>query len=306
MTGGTGAQMAFPSAATGKWDGNILMVNTPRVGTAAFLNNTVAGPRAGWPLAFAHRGFSPAGAENTMAAFAAAVELGYCYLETDVRASADGVLMVFHDETVDRITDGSGRVDELTLEQLRALRVAGRETIPTFEELLVAWPDIRLNVDVKDERSAALLAALIERHDAHDRVLAASFNESRSQRTVAGCRRPVARSAGNTTVALAVLLGALGLHRLLRSRLAGLTALQVPVRQGPIPVITRGFIRRAHAAGVQVHVWVIDDPAQMRELLELGVDGLMTDRADLLAEVMAERGSWPQRFEPEPKTPESN
>lgn len=268
---------------------------TPRVGAATYLKNTSGGRLDGWPLAFAHRGFSPSGAENTMAAFAAAVELGYCYLETDVRTSADGVLMVFHDETVDRVTDGSGRVEDLTLEQLRTLRVAGREPIPTFDELLSAWPDIRLNVDVKDERSAALLAQAIQRHGAHDRVLVASFDEARSRGVLAATGNQVAWSSGSATAALAVVLGALGLNRLIRSRLSRTTALQVPVRQGPVRVITPGFIRRAHAAGVQVHVWVIDDPVQMRELLEMGVDGLMSDRADLLAAVMAERGTWPQR-----------
>ncbi|WP_407671353.1 glycerophosphodiester phosphodiesterase [Paeniglutamicibacter cryotolerans] len=272
-----------------------MRVITPRVGTAPYLKNTSTGQLSGWPLAFAHRGFSPSGAENTMAAFAAAVELGFGYLETDVRTSADGVLVVFHDETVDRVTDGTGKVSDLSLEQLRTLRVAGREQIPTFDELLSAWPDIRLNVDAKDECSATLLARAIERHGAHDRVLVASFDEARSRFALAAMGRPVAWSSGSATAALAVALGALGLHRLIRSRLSRTTALQVPVRQGPFRVITPGFIRRAHAAGVQVHAWVIDDQQQMRELLEMGVDGLMSDRADLLAAVMAERGTWPQR-----------
>lgn len=270
-------------------------MNIPRVGTAAFLKNTPTGALAGWPLAFAHRGFSSAGAENTMAAFAAAIELGFGYLETDVQTSADGVLMVFHDDTVDRVTDGSGRVDELTFEQLRALRVAGREQIPTFEELLLAWPDVQLNVDAKDKRSADLLALAIRQHGAHDRVLVAAFDESSTKRVLRASGGTVAWSAGSRTAALSVVLGALGLLWLIRPRLANLTALQVPVHHGPFRILTRGFIRRAHAAGVQVHAWVIDDPAQMRELLDLGVDGLMSDRADLLAEVMAERGSWPQR-----------
>ena len=113
-----------------------------------------------WPVAFAHRGFSPAGHENSMAAFRAAVELGYGYVETDVRTTADGELMVFHDESLDRVTDGSGPIAEHTLSQLRRVRIHGVEPIPTMEELLREWPDLKINVDVKDRAGGPLLARL--------------------------------------------------------------------------------------------------------------------------------------------------
>lgn len=260
-----------------------------------YLHSTLDGPLRGWPLAFAHRGYSPAGEENTMAAFRAAVELGYRYLELDVRTSSDGVLMVFHDETLDRTTDGTGRIGDHTFEQLRTVRVAGREPIPTFDELLEAWPDVHLNVDVKDPSGVVPLARSVEAHRAHARVMVASFSDARRRSLAAALREPVAASGGASTVAMVTLLGPVGLTRLLRRRLAGIAALQVPVRKGPLRVVTPAFVRRAHAAGLHVHVWVIDDPDEMRRLLDMGVDGLMADRADLLAGVMAERGYWPQR-----------
>ncbi|MFB0836183.1 glycerophosphodiester phosphodiesterase [Arthrobacter halodurans] len=250
---------------------------------------------APWPLAFAHRGFAPRGEENTMAAFRAAVGLGFRYLELDVRASRDGRLMVFHDETLDRVTDGSGRLGDHAFGELRRLRVAGREPIPAFEELLAEWPDVRLNVDVKDARSAALLARAVALHGAQDRVLVASFADSRRRRLLRELGVPIATSGGAPTIALATFLGPLGLMPVLRPLLRGVAALQVPVRHGSVTVVTPGFVRRAHAAGLHVHVWVVDRPDEMHRLLDLGVDGLMSDRADVLAAVMAERGCWPQR-----------
>ena len=248
----------------------------------------------GWPLAFAHRGYAPNGEENTMAAFRAAVELGFGYLELDVRTTRDGVPMVFHDEELDRTTDGTGRVADRTLAELRGVRVAGREPIPTFEELLGEWPDIRLNVDVKDRAGVVPVARIIEDHGAHARVMLASFSDARRRQLTAALGEPVAASGGLATVSLVTLLGPVGLSRLLRRRLRSIAALQVPERHGPLRVVTPAFVRRAHAAGLHVHVWVVDDPGDMRRLLDMGVDGLMADRADLLAEVMAERGQWPQ------------
>ncbi|GER22912.1 glycerophosphoryl diester phosphodiesterase [Zafaria cholistanensis] len=270
-------------------------MNGARDRGAAYLHDHTDGTPAGRPLAFAHRGFAPDGDENTMAAFRAAVGLGYRYLETDVRTTRDGVLVVFHDERLDRATDGIGRVADHTYAELRRLRVAGRGRIPTFAELLGEWPDIRLNVDVKDQAGAALLARHIEAADAYDRVLVSSFSARRLASARRALARPAALGASVPTVALAALLGPVGLLGGIGPLLRAVDALQVPVRKGPIPVATAGFVRRAHRRGLHVHVWVVNDPDRMRRLLDLGVDGVMTDRADLLAEAMAERGHWPQR-----------
>nr|WP_309814219.1 glycerophosphodiester phosphodiesterase [Pseudarthrobacter sulfonivorans] len=245
----------------------------------------------------AHRGFSGEGFENSMAAFRAAVDLGYTHVETDVHTTSDGVLLLFHDETLDRVTDGRGRVTELTAAEVAAARIGGREPVPLFDELLTAFPDIRANLDVKDWDSVRSLAAGIERHRAHERVLVASFSDRRRRAVLKLLSRPVASSAGVVTNGLFVLLGPVlpvALLRLvLRRPLHDVQALQVPVRHGVIPVVTPGFIRRAHRLGLVVHVWTINEPAEMRRLLDLGVDGIVTDRADLLKQVLQERDEWP-------------
>ncbi len=244
------------------------------------------------PIALAHRGFSPDGYENTLAAFRAAADLGISYLETDVRTSRDGVLMAFHDETVDRISGGTvGKISQLTSRELNEVLVAGSERIPTFEELLEEWPDMRLNVDVKDAPGSKLLAALIEKHHAHDRVLVASFSDLRRLRTLRRLGRPTASSAGTALTALLRVLAPLGGVRLV-SRLGRFQCIQVPVSFGPVTVVTPRFVRRCHRGGVQVHVWTVNDEATMNRLLDMGVDGIVSDRADLLVKVLKDRGQW--------------
>jgi glycerophosphoryl diester phosphodiesterase len=245
----------------------------------------------------AHRGFSRDGLENSMAAFRAAVELGYRYVETDVHTTADGVVLVFHDETLDRVTDGRGRVAGLTAAEVAGARIGGREPVPTFDDLVSGLPGVRLNVDVKDWNSVRSLAAAIERHGAHDRVLVTSFSDRRRRAVLRLLSRPVASSAGVVSVALFTVLGRLlpgpVFTRVLGRVLQDVHALQVPVRYGALEVVTPGFVRRAHALGLVVHVWTVNDPAEMRRLLQLGVDGIVTDRADLLRDVLIERGEWP-------------
>lgn len=246
------------------------------------------------PLGLAHRGYSPSGLENTMAAFEAAAALGFGYLETDVRTSSDGVLMAFHDETLDRVSDASGPISGRSLRELRSVRVGGSEPIPTFEELLTRWPDMHLNVDIKDDAGSAALAALIEKHRAHDRVLVTSFSDRRRISCLQRLSRPAASSAGSFGTALMLLLSPLGLGRAI-ARLGRFQCLQVPLRYRMLPVVRPGFIRRCHAAGVQVHVWTVNDKPVMEGLLDLGVDGLVSDRADRVAAVLTARRCWPQR-----------
>lgn len=229
-----------------------------------------------------------------MDAFRSAVERGYGYLELDVRTTRDGVVMVFHDETLERVSDGAGPLADLDHAELEGRRVAGR-AIPRFEEVLAAWPDVRLNVDLKDDRSVAPFADLVNRYRAHDRVLVASFSDARRRRVLSLMDAHVASSPGRFTVASAVFLGKVGLMPLARPWLSGLAALQVPERHGRLRVVTPRFVAQAHQAGLQVHVWVVDERQDMDRLLDLGVDGLITDRADVLAEVMEARGFWPQR-----------
>ncbi|KRE53526.1 glycerophosphodiester phosphodiesterase [Arthrobacter sp. Soil736] len=249
----------------------------------------------------AHRGFSREGLENSMAAFRAAVELGCRYVETDVHTTSDGVLLLFHDSSLDALTDGVGRISGLSAEDVSRARIRGAEPVPSFDELVAAFPDTRFNLDVKDWHSVRSLAAAIERHGVHDRVLIASFSDRRRRAVLKLLSRRTASSAGIVTNALVVLLGPLlavpGPGSLARAALGralrGVDALQVPVSYKSIPVVTPGYVRRAHELGLYVHVWTVNEPAEMRRLLDLGVDGIVTDRADLLKDMLQSRGEWP-------------
>ena len=245
------------------------------------------------PLALAHRGFAPDGDENTMAAFERAVDLGYRYLEIDVRASADGVVMVFHDGTLGRVTRATGPVRGLSAADLGELSVAGRGGIPTLEQVLVRWPSLRLNVDVKSDDCVRPFAALINRRRAHDRVLVASFSDRRRRKVLALLERPTASSAGMLVNGLLVLAAPIGLARMVAA-LAGIQAVQVPETYRGIRVVTRRFVDACHAAGLQVHVWTINGRDDMDRLLELGVDGIVSDAADVLADCLTDRDAWPQ------------
>jgi glycerophosphoryl diester phosphodiesterase len=258
------------------------------------------GGGAGKPVAMAHRGFSLDGLENSMAAFRAAVAHGYRYLETDVHTTADGVVLLFHDAALDRITDRVGRIAALTADEVAKARIGGRETVPTFDELVAAFPETRFNLDVKDWHSVRSLAEAVERHAVHDRVLIASFSDRRRRAVLRLLSRRTASSAGTTAnaafVALSPLLAVPGLRSLAQAILGrvlrDVDALQVPVRYRAIPVVTPGFVRRAHSLGLYVHVWTINEPAEMHRLLDLGVDGIVSDRADLLRDVLESRGAW--------------
>ncbi|WP_336921249.1 glycerophosphodiester phosphodiesterase family protein [Aquipuribacter sp. SD81] len=263
---------------------------------------------AGVPLGFAHRGHTPDehrtdgrhAWENTVAAFRAAVDLGLTHLETDVHATADGVAVVLHDPDLRRTTGTPGLVHELTWSAVSRYRVAGLHAVPRVEEVLEALPGTVLNVDVKTARAAAPLAAAVRGAAAQDRVVVAAFDGRRAravQRAVPG----VARSAGTASVAAARL--AVGLARVrpavarraVGAVLRGADALQVPEHARGVRVVTPLLLDVVHDVGAQVHVWTVDDPADMHRLLDLGVDGLMSDRADVLARVLGERRSGARR-----------
>lgn len=249
------------------------------------------------PLVMAHRGFDPGGdgrLENSMRAFVAAVELGARYLETDVHATSDGRLLAFHDSALDRVTDRTGRVERLPWSHVSRALIGGTEPIPLLEDVLGAWPDVRVNVDVKSTTAVAPLVDVLERTRAHGRVCIASFSDRRRRATVRRLSRPVATSPGVAGAArfwAAVRVGAPA--RALRTLTAAVDCLQMPVRLGPAQVVTPRFVAAAHDAGLQVHVWTVNDPAEMGRLLDLGVDGLITDRTDLAVEEVRRRARGP-------------
>lgn len=262
-------------------------MNSPAPSASEYLN----APR---PLAFAHRGgaYHPdiEGLENTLAAFAHAVDLGYTYLETDVHVTSDGVLLAFHDTVLDRVTDRTGRISDTTYAEVQEALIGGRERVPTLAELFDAFPDARFNIDLKSEGAVEALAAFVEEREAWGRLLVGSFSARRMSAFRRRTNGRVATSAHPLEVAAYVLSPSSRLARwLTRGRPV---ALQVPHRQGRLLVVSAGLVRRARAAGVQVHVWTIDDPIEMNTLLDRGVDGIMTDRTDILRDVLRARGQW--------------
>ncbi|MGW0967483.1 glycerophosphodiester phosphodiesterase [Streptomyces sp. NPDC002516] len=240
------------------------------------------------PIPFAHRGGSADGLENTLAQFRRAVDAGYRYIETDVHATADGRLVAFHDTTLDRVTDGAGRIADLPWDDVRQARVAGEEPVPLFEELLEELPDVRWNIDVKAEPALLPLLDLIGRMDAWDRICVGSFSEARVTRAqhLAGPR--LATSFGTRGV-LNLRLRSWGVPAAVRR---SSVAAQVPETQSGVPVVDRRFVRAAHARGLQVHVWTVNESERMHRLLDLGVDGIMTDHIDTLRKVLEDRGTW--------------
>jgi glycerophosphoryl diester phosphodiesterase len=241
------------------------------------------------PLAFAHQGAHAEGGpgENTMAAFEAAVALGYRYLETDVHVTADGVLVAFHDDHLDRLTDRTGVIGDLPWSAVGAARVRGGEGVPLLEDLLTAWPDVRVNIDPKHDAAVDPLVELVRRTGTLDRVCFGAFSDRRLARIQAALGPGACTSMGPRQVARLV---AAARHL----PAGGFTAacVQVPVRQGRIPLVTPRFVAAAHARDLPVHVWTVNDAAEMHRLLDMGVDGIMTDRTDVLKKVLTERGSW--------------
>ncbi|SDN01520.1 glycerophosphodiester phosphodiesterase family protein [Streptomyces wuyuanensis] len=240
------------------------------------------------PIPFAHRGGTADGLENTAAAFRRAAALGYRYFETDVHTTADGRLVAFHDPTLDRVTDARGRIDGLPWAEVERARVAGKEPLPLFEDLLEEFPEARWNVDVKAEGALEPLVDLVRRANAWDRVCVGSFSEGRVSRAsrLAGPR--LATSYGVRGV-LGLRLRSLGFPAVMRR---GAVCAQVPESQGRVRVVDRRFVREAHARGLQVHVWTVNDPDRTAALLDLGVDGIMTDHLEMLRTVMTDRGVW--------------
>jgi len=220
-----------------------------------------------------------------MPAFQHAVDLGYTYLETDVHATSDGVLLAFHDGSLDRTTDRTGVIAEMPWEQVRHARVDGREPIPMFDELMEQFPDARVNIDCKADSAVDALIASIKRLDCLDRVLIGGFSDARLRRFRREFGDELCTSFGPQQIAALRFTGRVPW---------GGEAAQVPVRQGRLTIVNEALVERAHRRGLHVHVWTIDEPDEMHRLLDLGVDGLITDRPQTLKDVLIERGAWHQ------------
>ena len=242
------------------------------------------------PIAFAHRGGTEAFPENTLKAFRDAVSLGFTHLETDVHATSDGVVVAFHDDRLDRVTDSRGLIAQLPWGEVSSALVGGTEPIPRLDELLEEFPQTRINIDPKSDGVVEPLVEVLQRQRAVERVCVCSFSGPRTRRVRDRLGASLCVGAGPLDVTRLMLastplpppVGAFDFH-----------VAQVPVRSRGVTIVRPSVLATAHRHGIAVHVWTIDDPAEMHRLLELGVDGIMTDRPRLLRDVMIERGVWP-------------
>jgi glycerophosphoryl diester phosphodiesterase len=197
-------------------------------------------------------------------------------------------VVAFHDKTLDRVTDGAGKIADLSTAQVKAARIGGTEPIPLLADLIMAWPGVRFNIDIKDEPAIAPLVEVLRATASWDRICLTSFSGRRLDKARRLLPRPVCTA---TTPAG---IGAIRAGLPVRTLTEQFTARSVRCAQIPFSMASARFLARAHAAGLQVHAWTVNDPAIMASLLDLGVDGIMTDQTEALRDLLVSRGQWQQ------------
>ncbi|WP_307812189.1 glycerophosphodiester phosphodiesterase [Lacisediminihabitans changchengi] len=239
------------------------------------------------PRVLAHRGLQLDAPENTMLAFEQAIALGVTHLETDVHASKDGVAVIVHDADLKRTAKRSVRVEQLTLAELREIDLGKGQTISTLAELLAAFPTARFNIDIKSMAAAEPASHDIIAAGAVARVLITSFNDKR--RRAATDRMPgIATSASAPAFVTALIAARLAIAPLARWLMRNVDAVQIPERIAGFRTVTARTVRTFHSAGLEIHVWTVNDAPSMRKLYGRGVDGIFTDRADIALAVLRE------------------
>jgi len=238
----------------------------------------------------AHRGGSLEQLENSLSAFKNAWDLGYRYMETDMQASSDGVVYIFHDDRLERVSNGTGLFCEHSSAEIDKLRLNNGERIPRLSEALDALPEALFNIDIKRADGTKPLANFLNTHPQAHRVVAASFVGARLKQLKSLVKKPVPVTAVQNDIIRIMLIG-LGLPL----RRPDVLAVQVPISHYGIPIVTKWFVRQCHKLNIKIHVWTIDDEKQMRWLIDLGVDGVMTDKPSLLKEVCLDKGCWLDR-----------
>jgi glycerophosphoryl diester phosphodiesterase len=239
------------------------------------------------PRVLAHRGLAVEVPENTLSAFRAALDVGAQHLETDVHASADGIAVISHDPDLHRIAGRRERVEDLTMAQLRAIDLGGGETFVSLAEVLEAFPEARFNIDVKSEAACRPTAEAVRDAGATDRVLITSFDARRKRLTVSALPG-VATSASAAEFVPALLFAKMGWVAAVRRMLRDVDAVQIPSSVYGVRTVTPRTVDAMHGAGVEIHVWTINDVEEARSLLERGADGIVTDRADIMVPLAAE------------------
>ena len=238
-------------------------------------------------LAFAHRGGDRRAPENTIAAFADAAAQGYRYLETDVHVSRDGEVFAFHDDSLLRMTGEDIAISTLDAVDIETIKVVGDHAIPRMENLLEAFPECRFNIDAKAWPVVEPLADLIRGLGVDARVSIVAFSDARILKICQLVGRPICHSVGPREAARFRLAAWLGLNAYFS---AG--CVQLPVDVKGVGLITQASVAHAHKLGLQVHAWTINDESTMHNLIDMGVDGIMTDDCALLKSVLVERNMW--------------
>lgn len=251
----------------------------------------LAGPT---PLAMAHRGGAREAPENSLRAFRNAVRLGYTHIETDIRATADGVPVVFHDESLQRVTDRVGRIRDLPFAEVRKAHIGNAERVHSLQEVLEHFPGVRFNIDIKEDNAVGPVIDLLGRADHLDRICVASFSRSRLLAVRTAFGEAVCTSLAPPEIAALLGHSRLGRVSAMASRWLlprGPLCVQVPPRSSRFWIVTSSFVTECHRRGWPVHVWTVDDPQSMHDLLDLGVDGIMTDRPSVLRAVLHARSA---------------
>jgi glycerophosphoryl diester phosphodiesterase len=238
-------------------------------------------------ICFAHRGGGLEQPENSASAFSAARAMGYRYIETDVQATADGILIVFHDDTLERTTDGSGTISALPYSEVCQALIGGVEPIMTLEQALEQFPDIRFNIDIKTEKALQPTLDLITRMKCFERINLASFSDNRLRKARRHLGPEICTSAGPQGV-FALKLGSWGVPL----AASPVDCAQVPISEYGVTIVTSNFIQHCNKNSVAVHVWTINEEDEMRRLIRLGVNGLISDRPTLLKRVAMDEGVW--------------
>ena len=237
------------------------------------------------PFGMAHRGGRGVAPENTVAAFARAVQLGFRYLETDVHCTADGRLVAFHDADLGRVSGVAGRIDALRWDEIAEIELPGGHRIPLLDELLDTFPESRFNIDPKSDRAVDPLIDVIRRRHLYDRIGVGSFSDARIARLQRAVGPALCTSPGPRGVAMVLALAVIGWRRAVPYG-----CLQLPTPAFGLRLSAPWLVERIHRLGLQVHFWTINDPLEMERLLDAGADGIISDEVESLRDVLVARG----------------
>ena len=240
------------------------------------------------PIAIAHRGGQGKAAENTLEAFSQAISLGYKYIETDIHSTKDEKIVLFHDDMLDRITNGRGLVNNYSFTELEKFKVNGKYKIPSLEEVILSWPDVFLNIDCKaDNGVLPLVKILKETPKLLNKICIGSFSGKRLEFIRNSLGSKVCTSCSPSEV-IKIKLSSYGV----KQSPVRANCIQIPEYHYGIPVLDKNLIKESHILGLKVHVWTINKRKDIEKMLDYGIDGIISDEIEILKSVFEERKIW--------------